>query len=103
MMHGQRASGLVVHEHGRNSARGQVATNNHDWDIVLLEVCQQVGLFEYPTGDHDYALGAPFENHLQIAVEARTLGLRVHQQRQIVGGLQARLDAAHCGDAEGIG
>ena len=47
-------------------------------------------------------LGAPLQDHLEIAVEKLSLRLRIHQQWQIIGGLQAGLDAVDDRDTERI-
>ena len=94
---------LVVHQHRADPQRAHVAADNHNRDVVLFDVAQQVGLVEDPTGDDDDPFGATLQDHLQIAVEEIALGLRVHQQGEEAGGLQAGLDAANDGDAEGVG
>ena len=101
MAHRQRASRFVVDEDRTDSPLRQIPAHNNDWDVVFLDIGQQVSLFEDPTRDHDDAFGAPLENHLQIAVKELALGLRVHQQRQIVGG-KSRLYSAHYRSAERI-
>ena len=49
--------------------------------MVFLDIGQQVGFLEDPARNHNHALGAPLQNHLQIAVKELALGLRIHQQR----------------------
>jgi hypothetical protein len=103
MLHRQSSAAFIIHRQRTDPAAGQVAAYDHDGHVILFNVRQQVGFFKDPACDHDDRFGPALENHVQVAVEELALRLRVHEQWNIAGRLQGRLDAAHDESAEWVG
>src|SRR5258708_14027605 len=93
---------FVVHNNRTDRVVLQLAPNQRGWNAALLQVRQNIDVYEQPVRHHDQSFHLPLQQHLQVSLKPPALIMHIGEDRQERGLVEGILDPPPNQGAESI-